>query len=114
MRFLIQVVGLALMLLGIYFLGKNIFFTTNVSPYWWRGIAADMSIFLLFGGIFLLVFMPLGFMKQFGWVLVAGGILCVFVSSRAVLNPTSLWHFFVSMLGMTFGYRLLATGRMPF
>ena len=114
MLFLIQLVGFALMLLGIYFLGKNIFFTTNVSPYWWRGIAADMSIFLLFGGILLLVFMPLGAMKQLGWMFVAGGILCVFVSSRAILSPTSLWHFFVSMLGMTAGYRLLATGRLPF
>ncbi|HZG37416.1 MAG TPA: hypothetical protein VEZ50_01940 [Nodosilinea sp.] len=114
MRFLIQLVGFALMLPGIYFLGKNIFFTTNVSPYWWRGIAADMSIFLLFGGILLLVFMPLGAMKQLGWMFVAGGILCVFVSSQAILSPTSLWHFFVSMLGMTVGYRLPATERLPF
>jgi uncharacterized membrane protein HdeD (DUF308 family) len=113
MRLLIQLIGLALMLLGIYFLGKNIFFTTNVSPYWWRGIAADASIFLLVGGIFLLVFMPLGFMKQLGWVFVAGGIVCIFISSRAILNPTSLWQFFVSIISMTFGYRLLATGRLP-
>jgi hypothetical protein len=113
MRLLIQLIGLALMLLGIYFLGKNIFFTTNVSPYWWRGIAADASIFLLVGGICLLVFMPLGFMKQLGWVFVAGGIVCIFISSRAILNPTSLWQFFVSIISMTFGYRLLATGRLP-
>jgi len=24
--------------------GHNILFTTNVSPYWWRGIAADASV----------------------------------------------------------------------
>ncbi|ASC69474.1 hypothetical protein XM38_004010 [Halomicronema hongdechloris C2206] len=112
MRFLMQLIGLALMLLGIYFLGKNIFFTTNVSPYWWRGIAADASIFLLVGGIFLLILMPLGFLKNLGWVLVAAGILCIFVSSRAILNPTSLWQLFLSMISMTVGYRLLATGRI--
>ena len=50
MRLLIQLFGLVLMLLGIYFLGKNIFFTTNVSPYFWRGVAADASIFLLCAG----------------------------------------------------------------
>ncbi|MEM1308368.1 MAG: hypothetical protein AAGF98_02510 [Cyanobacteria bacterium P01_H01_bin.153] len=111
MRLLVQLVGLALMLLGIYFLGKNIFFTTNVSPYWWRGIAADASIFFLFAGICLLVFMPLGLMKQLGWVFIAAGILCIFVSSRAILSPTSLWQFFVSMVTMTFGYRLFSTGR---
>jgi hypothetical protein len=100
------------MLLGIYFLGKNIFFTTNVSPYWWRGIAADASIFLLCAGIFLLVFMPLGSIKQLGSVFVAGSIVCIFISSRAILNPTSLWQFFVAMIAMAFGYRLFAIGRL--
>ncbi|MGD1952089.1 MAG: hypothetical protein ACFB14_20935 [Leptolyngbyaceae cyanobacterium] len=112
MRLLVQLIGLVLMLFGIYFLGKNIFFTTNVSPYFWRGIAADASIFLLCAGICLLVFMPLGFMKQLGWIFVAAGILCIFISSRAILNPTSLWQFFVATASMAFGYRLLSTGRM--
>ncbi|MEL6937178.1 MAG: hypothetical protein AAFN93_20130 [Bacteroidota bacterium] len=111
MRLLIQLFGLVLMLLGIYFLGKNIFFTTNVSPYFWRGVAADASIFLLCAGICLLVFMPLGFMKQLGWIFVASGIFCIFISSRAILNPTSLWQFFVATASMAFGYRLFANGR---
>jgi len=102
------------MLLGIYFPGKNIFFTTNVSPYWWRDIATDVSILLLFAGIALLVFMPLGWMKSLGWACVMGGIVCVFVSSRAILNPTSLWQFFVAMTSLMLGYRLSATGRSPF
>ncbi|MEM9092760.1 MAG: hypothetical protein AAGC93_29035 [Cyanobacteria bacterium P01_F01_bin.53] len=111
MRLLVQLFGLALMLLGVYFLGKNIFFTTNVSPYWWRGLAADASIFLLCAGICLLVFMPLGAMKQLGWIFVGLGIFCIFVSSRAILNPTSLWQFFVATASMAFGYRFFATGR---
>jgi len=112
MKFLIQLFGLALMLLGVYFLGKNIFFTTNVSPYWWRGIAADASILLLCAGIFLIIFMPLGLMKQLGWMFIAGGIVCIFLSSRAILSPTSLWQFFLAMVSMTFGYRLFSTGRL--
>ncbi|WP_204154304.1 hypothetical protein [Leptolyngbya sp. CCY15150] len=113
MRFLIQLIGFALLLLGIYFLGRNIFFTTNVSPYFWRGIAADLSILLLVVGVLALVILPLG-AKSIGWIFVAAGIICVFASSRAVLNPTSLWQFFVALVAMTGGYKMLSSGRMPF
>jgi hypothetical protein len=37
------------------------------------------------------------------------GILCVFLSSRAILNPTSLWQFFVALMAIGFGYKLLTT-----
>jgi hypothetical protein len=50
--------------------------------------------------------------EQLGWLLIGGEILCIFVSSRAILNPTSLWQFFLSMLTMTIGYRLFATGQL--
>lgn len=112
MRFFVQFIGLGLILLGIYFLGKNIFFTTNVSPYFWRGIAADAAIFLLCGGIFTLIFAPLGDIKQLGWILIILGILCIFVSSRAILTPTSLWQFFLAVVSFGFGYRLFSTGRL--
>ncbi|MEB3357485.1 MAG: hypothetical protein VKK04_12225 [Synechococcales bacterium] len=111
MRFLIQLLGFGLILLGVYFLGRNIFFTTNVSPYFWRGIAADLSILLLVVGILWLVILPLG-AKSYGWIFVIAGILFIFFSSRAVLNPTSLWQFFVSFGSMAIGYKMLATGRI--
>ena len=41
----------------------------------------------------------------------AAGIVCVFVSSRAILSPTSLWQFFVATASMAFGFRLLSTGQ---
>jgi hypothetical protein len=113
MRFLIKLIGFALLLLGIYFLGKNIFFTTNVSPYFWRGIAADLSILFLVLGMLSLVFLP-GSAKAVGWVFVGMGIVFVFASSRAVLNPTSLWHFFISITAMGSGYKMITSGRMPF
>ena len=112
MRFLSYVLGLALILLGIYFLGKNIVFTTHAYP-WWRGIAADLSVISLCAGVFALVFLPSA-LKPFGWVAVAFGIVCVFASSRAILSPTSLWQFFLSLTAMGFGYKMMSGRRRSF
>lgn len=112
MRALNYLLGLALILLGIYFLGKNIIFTTSAYP-WWRGVAADLSVLSLCIGVFALVFLPPP-MRPFGWVAVAFGIVCVFASSRAILNPTSLWQFFLSLTAMGFGYKLLSRRRSLF
>jgi hypothetical protein len=113
MRFFIQLIGFALILLGIYFLGRNIFFTTNVYPYFWRGIAADLSILFLVLGTVWLVALPMS-LKSYGWIFVGISIVLIFASSRAVLNPTSLWQFFISFASMAAGYRMLATGRLRF
>jgi general stress protein CsbA len=112
MEFLLRILGFGLLILGIYFLGKNIIFTTNISPYWWRGIAADASVLALMLGVLMLVFLPAN-IKNLGWTPIIIGIVLVFLSSRAILNPTSLWEFFVSFLSMTIGYRMLVTGRSP-
>ena len=58
MRLLTRLIGLGLLFLGIYFLGQNIYFTNNVYPYWWRGVAADTSIFFLTGGVLLFFIEP--------------------------------------------------------
>ena len=112
MRLLIKLIGFALLLWSVYLLGHNIFFTTNVSPYWWRGIAADASVVFLAMGVLVLVFLPDEF-KQIGWILTAIGILSVFMSSRAILNPTSLWEFFIAFIVMALGYKMFSTGRVP-
>jgi ABC-type transport system involved in multi-copper enzyme maturation permease subunit len=107
MRFLALFGGLALILLGIYFLGSNIIFTTHAYP-WWRGVAADLSVISLGLGVLVLIFLPSS-LKSYGWLGVITGILCVFLSSRAILNPTSLWQFFVALMAIGFGYKLLTT-----
>lgn len=112
MRALVKLVGFGLLLFSVYLLGHNILFTTNVSPYWWRGVAADASVLFLSIGVLSLVFLPVEF-KEIGWVSTAVGILCVFMSSRAILNPTSLWEFFLSFMVMAIGYKLFSTGRVP-
>ena len=113
MKNLIKFLGLGLVILGIYFLGQNIFFTTNVNPYWWRGIAADVSILSLIVGTLTLVFAP-GDLKKLGWIVAVFGVLMVFISGKAILNPTSLWQFFVSFASFSIGYHLMVYGRLPF
>ncbi|WYL94393.1 MAG: hypothetical protein HEQ35_11470 [Gloeotrichia echinulata IR180] len=111
MRFLFKLIGLALLLAGVYFLGQNIYFTTNVHPYWWRGIAADASILCLTSGILMLFFLHRQ-EKSLGWVVLGIGIVLIFLSSSAILNPTSLWQFCLSMACFVGGYQLLTTGRL--
>ena len=67
MRIFVKLIGCCLLVYSIYLLGHNIIFTTNVSPYWWRGIAADASVILLAIGVLSLVFLPSEF-KEIGWV----------------------------------------------
>ncbi|WP_242043083.1 hypothetical protein ACOWPH_16525 [Anabaena sp. PCC 7938] len=112
MGFLLRIFGFGLLILGIYLVGQNIIFTTNVYPYWWRGIAADTSILALTIGVMILIFFPRG-MKELGWIPVVLGIILVFMSSRAILNPMSLWQFFLSLMLMLGGYKMFITGRLP-
>jgi hypothetical protein len=39
-----KLLGIALILLGVYFLGQNIIFATTFSPYIWRDIPAAGSL----------------------------------------------------------------------
>jgi hypothetical protein len=106
MKFIFQLLGIGLMLLGVYLLGKNIFFTTNANPYFWRGIAADISVLALTSGVVSLFMLPKT-EKIVGWILIGFGVVFVIYSSRAVLNPISLWHFFLSIVSMVGGFKLL-------
>jgi len=110
-KLLVQLVGLALIIVGIYLLGQNIYFVTDGYPYWWRGIAADGSILCLTFGVLIFFTMPREG-KLLAAVAVGIGILLVFVSSRAVLRPTTLWHFVGSLACFVGGYQLLTTGRI--
>lgn len=111
MRLITKLIGLALLLLGVYFLGQNIYFTTNPYPYWWRGISADASILLLTSGTLLFFVLPRR-EKMLSGVVIAMGIVLIFASSRAILNPTSLWQFVLSLASFVGGYQLITTGRL--
>jgi hypothetical protein len=45
--------------------------------------------------------------KFWGWTLIVLGIIFIFYSSRAILKPTSLWHYFISIISMMSGFKLL-------
>ncbi len=111
MRLFPRLLGLELLLLGVYFLGKNIYFTNEIFPYWWRGVAADVSILFLTAGVLMLFILP-RYHKSLAGVAIAIGIAAVFVSSRAILQPTSLWQFVLSLISFTGGYQLFTTGRL--
>jgi hypothetical protein len=87
---LARLIGLGLLLLGIYFLGQNIYFANNVYPYWWRGVAADTSILFLTAGVLMFFVLPRG-NKSLAVIAIALGIVAAFVSSRAILQATSFW-----------------------
>ncbi len=110
MRLLARLMGLGLLVLGIYFLGQNIYFSNNVYPYWWRGVAADISILFLTAGVMLFFILPRENKSLAGWA-IAIGIVAVFISSKAVLYPTSLWQFVISLASFVGGYQLFTTGR---
>ncbi len=113
MRLFLRLLGLGFIIWGIYILGQNIIFTTNPYPYWWRGIAADGSIVTLMSGILILIFAPRN-LKNLGFIFITAAIALVFMSSKAILNPTSLWQFVLSFTMIAGGYQTLITGRSPF
>lgn len=106
-----RLIGLTLLLVGVYFLGQNIYFSNNVYPYWWKGVAADASVLFLTSGVLLFFLLPRG-NKALAGIAIAIGIVSVFVSSRVILNPTSLWQFVLSLTCFVGGYQLFTTGRL--
>lgn len=108
MKTVSKALGLALLVGGLYVLGKDIIFTTHLGHGWWGGISALSSVLALAGGALLLLFAPKEARKA-GWIAIAVGVVLVFVQSRAVLNPTSLWQFLIAFACMAGGYKLLQT-----
>ncbi len=107
------ILGLGLIIVSIYFLGQNIIFTNQNYYDWWHKISATGSVLSILAGVGSLTFWRQQ-MGHFGWVLVAIGIVLVFLSGGVILRPMSLWTFFVAMLSFASGYQLLTGGRMRF
>lgn len=111
MGFFNKIIGLILIVLGVYYLGQNIIFTTQFSPYWWRDLSAAGSVLCLSSGIIGLIFFP-SQTRSWSWVLVALGIILVFLNGKVILKPTSLWYFFASFATLITGLKLVTTGRV--
>ncbi|MGF1673416.1 MAG: hypothetical protein ACFCUV_06975 [Rivularia sp. (in: cyanobacteria)] len=112
-RLLIKVIGLILVLIGIYYLGQNIIFTSSYYGYFYKNVPAVGSVLAIISGVLTLVF----FHRQtgnLGWILLIIGIVLVFLSGGVFLKPTSLWNFFISFGTIAVGYKLLNEGRINF
>jgi hypothetical protein len=107
------ILGLALIIASVYFLGQNIVFTTHYYYDWWHKTTATVSVLALLAGVSSLTVWRRE-MGSFGWILIGIGIISVFLSGGVVLQPTSLWTFLVSMLAFFSGYQLLTSGRIRF
>ena len=107
------ILGLALIIVSIYFLGQNIIFTTHLYYSWWQKTSATASVLSLLAGISSVTFWRRE-MGSFGWILIAIGIVLVFINGSVILQPTSLWTFCVAMLAFASGYQLLTRGRIRF
>ena len=112
-RLLIKFIGLILLLVGIYYLGQNIIFSSTYYQYFYKSLPAVGSVLAVLGGVLSLVF----FRREtgyFGWILLTIGIVLVFLSGGVLLKPTSLWNLFVSFGSISAGYKLLNQGRINF
>ncbi len=108
-----KLLGVALLLLGIYLLGQNIIFVTHASPYIWRDIPAGSSVLAIMAGVISLLF----FQRQtgnIGWILLGVGAVLVFLSGGIVLQPTSLWEFFIAFVALAGGFQLITQGSIRF
>jgi hypothetical protein len=108
-----SIIGFGLIIVSIYFLSQNIYFTTHYYHSWWQQTSAAGSVLAILAGVSSLTFWRQE-MGNFGWILIAIGIILVFLSGGVILQPTSLWTFFVSMLTFASGYQLLTRGRIRF
>jgi hypothetical protein len=62
-----NIIGLALIIASVYFLGQNISFTTHYYYSWWQKIPATASVLALLGGIASLTFWRQT-MGNLGWM----------------------------------------------
>jgi hypothetical protein len=107
--------GITLFILGIYFLGQDIVFTSHYYsyPYYWRDIPAVGSVLAIMVGIISILF----FSREtgnFGWISLGIGVVLVFLSGGVILQPTSLWKFFIAFVALAGGFQLMTQGRIRF
>lgn len=106
MRGLRFLIGLGLVVLGVYFLGQNIIFTTQTAGYWWRPLSAAGTVFSFVAGIVSLTFFGRSGQKT-GWFFIGLGMVLAIASGGMIIRPTSLWTFFVAMMSFFAGFRLI-------
>ncbi len=107
-----KLLGVALLLIGLWFLTQDIIITTTQSsPYWYRWLPADISILMIMAGVISILFFgpQLG---SLGWILLGIGAVLVFLSGGLLLQGTSMWDFIIAFAAIAGGYQLMTQGRI--
>ncbi len=107
---MIRLIGLGLFFFGFWFIGQNIIFTSQISFFTFRGIAAGGSIILLIGGISTYLFGS-GSSRNAGLLMLFLSAVLIFMSGVIIINPTSLAEIFIGIAAMIFGGRMITSGR---
>ncbi|WP_414529223.1 hypothetical protein [Nodularia chucula] len=111
-RLLIKIIGLGLLILGIYFFAQNVIIFNRYYGFYYQ-FRANLSSLAIISGIFSLFF----FRREtgnLGWFLLAAGLVLVILSGRIYLRPMSLWNLLMALGSVVFGYQLLNTGKVRF
>ncbi|MFO7031751.1 hypothetical protein B9T07_17660 [Limnospira fusiformis CCALA 023] len=108
MKIITPLVGLALVLLGIYFLGQNIIVATRFSLNLFGSMSTAGSVLLMVSGLVALISFPRE-TGNLGWILLSLGIILVFLHARIILRPSSLLTFLLSISSILVGCNLLKT-----
>ncbi|MEE3716272.1 hypothetical protein V2H45_05890 [Tumidithrix elongata RA019] len=87
---MVKYIGLGLMILGIYLLGKTITFNTVIFNPPFSNLLADLSIPLLLGGIATLFFGGLG-NRNYALTSIVGSFIAMFSSGFIVVRSINLW-----------------------
>lgn len=111
MGFLAQLIGLGMTVAGLFFLGRNIRFTSYYSNFWWGGMGAGLSVLLLISGVLMIILGPRQG-RAFGWFPIALCIILIFLTSRVTLAPTNLWEFVLAFGCLTAGLKLTLTSKL--
>ncbi|MBW4555008.1 MAG: hypothetical protein KME59_03545 [Trichormus sp. ATA11-4-KO1] len=112
-RLLTKLIGLILLFIGIYFFTQNIIFVSGYYSLFYRRLPATVSVLAIMAGVFTLLF----FRKEtsnLGWILLAIGIVLVFLSGGVIFRSTSLWNLLVAFAALISGYKLLNEGKINF
>jgi cytochrome c biogenesis protein CcdA len=111
-RLLIKLIGFIVLLIGVYFLGKNIIFATHIYPYYWRNLPAMGSVLAIMSGAICLIFLE---EKLETWSdFVGNRYSASFLERWRYLKTNSLWNFFIGFVALAGGYKLLNEGRIRF
>jgi hypothetical protein len=107
-----KIAGVILIILGIYFLIQNIMLAKNITDNT-AYIAAVASTFTIMLAITCLLFFT-NQVGSFGLTLLTTGAIMVFLSDGFLLQPSTMYNFFVAFVAFVTGFQLIRPSKIQF